>query len=265
MVYLFSWGAFALPLDLKRGELDSGEVYISASFDGLLMPIKFDTGADSTQLLKAPWNSNYPMLRQEQRGGASGVRYTCDVILFSSVSVEGFQRDPFEADRCDLAKGQQLFSLNFFGDSILYFDFKNNSLEINGGKAQGKLPLRTYGKGHIAIELKMQDQPYFAVFDTGAGLSSVDQLFVDRNPTAFEYIQDIDGNDGGGHKVTMKLYKIKALDIDGIRVMNEYILAFDFGTLRNYFGENTPLIVGFNIITKYNWTLDLKNRLWKVE
>src|SRR4051812_35380233 len=104
LAYLFSWSAFALPLDLKRGELGSGEIYVTASFDGVSIPIKFDTGADNTQLLKSSWNSSYPMLRQVQRGGASGIRYTCDVISFSSVSVEGFQRNAFEADRCDLAK-----------------------------------------------------------------------------------------------------------------------------------------------------------------
>lgn len=258
----FSWNAFALPLEMRPGELGSGEIFIQASFDGVSRSIKFDTGADNTQLTRSTWNSAYPALRQVERGGASGARYICDVISFNSVSIEGLQRDDFEADRCDLANGMELFALNFFAGNTLHFDFQANALELNDPNSRGTFPLRTYSEGHIAIEASIGGRPYFAVFDTGAGLSSVDQLFVDGNPSAFEFVQDISGGDASGNKVAMKLYKIKDLEVKGVQLSGYYVLAFDFGSVRDYFGKDTPLILGFNIITKYNWTLDLTNNLW---
>jgi hypothetical protein len=262
LVYLLSCPAFAFPLLLKRGEIESGYMEVMVTLDGFTTPIKLDTGANSTQLLAAPWNAHYPVLRQAQRGGASGLRYTCDVISFAKVSVEGLSQQAYEADRCALDAGHQLFGIDFFKGEALYFDFEQSALELNGPRAKGSYPLKIYEEGHISLELKILGRPYFAVFDTGAGLTSVDQPFVDRNPDSFTFVRAIQGKDGGGHSVAMKLYRIKRLEIDSAVLENEYVLAFDFGRIRDYFGENTPLILGFNVITKHNWAIDLKNNSW---
>lgn len=264
LTYLFTQIAFALPIEVQQGEFGSGSINVQVSFDGTYLPMKFDTGARETQVLKSNWNSAYPVLRQVERGGASGIRYTCDVVRFDAVSVEDFQRSAFEADRCDLDRGEHLLALDYFANQILMLNFH---IELNPNGAMGIFPLKVYGNGtsHIGIPIQIQREPYYAVFDTGAELSAVDQAFVDTHTSAFEFLQDVVGEDPGGNSVAMKLYRLKNLTINDVTMPNELVLSFEFGSVRNYFGKNTPLIVGFNIIAQHNWILDLRNQKWDMQ
>lgn len=265
LFYLISTRAIALPMELKQGPLGSGVIELAATFDGVNIPMVFDTGSSGVQLLKATWNAEYPVLRQEVRRSASGVTFTCDVISIQKISLEGFEQQGFEADRCELEDAPQLLSLHFFDENVLYFDFSNNRLDLNNPDSRGILPLRTYSRGHVALGLVVAGEQKFGVFDTGAGLSSVDLSFAESHSDEFEFLQDIDGNDAGGKPIKLKLFKLKTIEINGLLLTDEVVLAFDFGDFRDYFGADVPIILGFNIITKFNWTIDLRNSLWSVE
>lgn len=260
----WSMSASALPLEIQSKEGGSGTISLKMKFDGVTKTIRLDTGADQAQILKSDWNSNYPVIRQLEGQGAAGHKFSCDVVAVPSVSVGSFEQKDFHVTRCDQSINQEMIGLNFFFNNVLYFDFEAKKLELNDPKHQGVLPLKSYPSGHVGMEVGLNDHPYFAVFDTGAEFTSVDQAFIDKNPASFDYLQAITTEDASGSRITVKVYAMKGLTIKGIKLADQYALAFDFGPLRSYFQEDTPIILGVNIMTQYNWTIDLKQGLWDI-
>ena len=117
-------------------------------------------------------------------------------------------------------------------------------------------------RGHISIELKNSGQSVFGIWDTGAGLTSVDEKYVEENSESFEYVQDIVGGDGSGTEIPMKLYRADDIVIGGVSFKDQYVLAFNFEPMRPYIKENVQFVIGYNLVTQVNWYFDFINGKW---
>lgn len=267
--------ANATPLDLVTGPFDSGQIFTPCNFDGLEQDCFIDTGSPWSFIEKNEFSLSYPSVGQVDSGGASGTTVTCDLIEITDFYVSSdFQMDNFVVRRCpsedtsmdDSIISESLLGLNVLREKVIHFDFVSNSLNavasipsvLTRHKTQNEV------RGHISIEMKNSNQDVYGIWDTGAGLTSVDEDFVKANPQHFTFIQDIIGGDGSGVQIPMKLYKAHEIEIGGIKFSNEYVIAFDFAPIRPYFNKNVQFVIGYNIITKANWYFDFNNNDWSV-
>ena len=125
----------------------------------------------------------------------------------------------------------------FFQGKTLHIDFGTLSLEatdapIPATLKQNHLTFSPAGLMVLQVGLAEADQP--AVWDTGAGLTSVDQAFAQAHSDIFTYVQDITGGyDANGKPVKLSLYTLKQLKIAGKVFIGLSVLGFDFTPIRN--------------------------------
>jgi hypothetical protein len=126
----------------------------------------------------------------------------------------------------------------------------------------GAKPFRLLGPDHrlVGVDLRAGDTSAVGLLDTGAEICAVDQQFVQRHKNFFTLVKNKGSATGvGGKKISSKIYKMKELDLgDGRVVRDLYALAYDFGPLRQILGPNAPFILGYNLVSKFNWELDFR-------
>ncbi len=132
----------------------------------------------------------------------------------------------------------------------------NNDLSIN--PTTGKVYLRDVELGNAKM---------MASWDTGYSVTSVDSAYVASHKDAFIATgKKIHSKDVSGAIVDLRLYKAKSITIAGQRFDNEYVMAEDFSRIRENAGdEDIGMVLGYNLITKLNWRIDLKNKRWSAE
>lgn len=101
-------------------------------------------------------------------------------------------------------------------------------------------------------------------WDTGAGLSVVDRDFVERNPGGFTFVSDVTGRDVTGTPISIKLYRMDSLEVNGVLLPESHVLAMDFAFRGDYFGPDVQMVLGLNHMTVMKWYFDLPARRWSL-
>lgn len=101
------------------------------------------------------------------------------------------------------------------------------------------------------------------IWDTGAGLTTIDSEFANKHPDIFTFVKEIDGGDTTGSQIKMKLYTVKKLMIGTLVLENVQFLAYDFSPIRAKLNDPTiNMAIGFNILIHHDWYFDMKNQTW---
>jgi hypothetical protein len=96
-------------------------------------------------------------------------------------------------------------------------------------------------------------------------MTLIDAQFVAQNPDLFKFIESTTGEDFSGSKLDTTDYIVAKLKIGSREFTDVRVAAYDFGSYRKYFGTDTPIILGNNIITHLNWILDLQSSVWSID
>lgn len=137
-------------------------------------------------------------------------------------------------------------------------------LTIGAVSANAVGGLEIYDNAQFSIPLKIGNGEMRGLWDTGAGLTAIDQEYVAAHPQDFKFIADVPGGDGAGIPMVFKLYKAVRVDVAGHTFTDVGVLAMDFSVIREYFSNDVFLVVGFNLISRANWFFDLQKRTWEI-
>lgn len=269
IAFLITYGATAAPLIVTPGDLNSFRIDVDLQFDGLNKRFQLDTGANTSIVAPDNQTSAYLSEGKAKLEGASGQPFECDLIRANIISIDVLTVNKLQFKRCDLGKHSfHNLGLDVFRGQIIELDFKTNTLSLPKKIAEGWAlnPLIRLEKGHLKIDATINDMKLKVLFDTGAQLTAVDTQFVENNPKLFTLIGGQEaGYDITGKPIFMKFYELTKIQIGAIVFEKTTVAAFDFGKLRNYVGENTPIILGTNAIIQANWIFDLVSNQWAVQ
>jgi hypothetical protein len=258
-----------IPLTLTESDYGGGRIYATVRFGNVMGPMRIDTGASTTRIRLAPWNKDLPSLGRSLSTGASGETARCEDVEAQSVELKASEgnniaRARYEVSRCDASAGDDLLGLDFFRGARFTLDFDRKEMVFFAAtSAAGRpKPFRLLGPDRrlVGIETRVGGVTVVGLFDTGAEIAAVDRQFVEKHTALFAPVtaQGEAREAGGGH-FSRKIYKIKAIDLgDGRILRGVYIMAYDFGLLREALGRRAPLILGVNILRQFNWELDFK-------
>jgi hypothetical protein len=264
---LLSSSGFAAPFEIRDTGQGSSQLYLQCFIGGMLQSCFLDTGSNRNTIRADQFSAQLPVVGKSQFSGASGTAKECETVSAPEVRIDSLVRASQLFTRCSDASD--------FPTTIGITYFENTSFELNFAKAQlvspalkpsllVTYPLRRLEKGHRIISVQIANETVSAVFDTGAGLTSIDEEFVKSHPTSFVFIQDIPAKDVTGTTFMMKLYQMKSLTIGGRVIPDDYVLAMPIVTsLKKYLGD-VPLILGLNHIQKLNWYFDLSENTWGI-
>ena len=258
-----------IPLTLTKDEYVGGRIYLPVRIGSVLGTMRLDTGASSTRIRLAPWNKDFPTLGQSVSTGASGASMQCDEVespLIELVADAGnnVARKNYELTRCPAGDGDDLLGIDFFRGARFSLDVDRRELIFFGEATGGGRPrlFRRLGPDQrlVGIDLRFGKTPAIGLFDSGAEISAVDQRFVRTHKRLFASVNAKAKARGvGGKRISLKVYKIKSLDLgDGLVLRDLYAVSYDFGALRAALGRNVHLLIGYNLIRKFDWDLDFR-------
>ena len=255
-----------IPLTLEQSNWGGGRIFVTARFGTTQGPLRLDTGASTTRVMLAPWNRDWPLLGRSASTGSSGKTIACDDVEAQNVFLPAAQgndvgRAKLLVTRCAAGEGD-LLGLNFFKGARFALDFGKRELTFfPPGQPNAKpKPFRRLAPGQslVGVDLHMGREAAIGFLDSGAELCAVDRAYVARHMPLFTLVKRrIAAGGASGGTFSPDLYRIKSIDLgDGLVLRDVYALAYDLGPLREVLGRGTPLILGYNFVTRFDWTLD---------
>jgi hypothetical protein len=262
-------GGSVVALTFTHSEYGGGRVYVPARIGNVLGTMRLDTGASTTRVQLAPWNKDLPVLGQSASTGASGQTIGCEDVEARNVEIKAVHgnnigRAKYRIARCPAGAGEDLLGLDFFKGARFTLDFERAEMTFFGDAPTfgHPRPFRLLGPDRrlVGIELRAGGAALVGLFDTGAELSAVDQRFVDAHRKLFAPVKSKGAaRDAAGRSFSHRLYRLKEIDLgEGRIVRGVYVLAYDFGALREALGAEAPLVLGFNVLSRFSWALDFK-------
>lgn len=255
-----------VPMTLTPGAYGGGRIYVPVRIGDVMGPMRLDTGASTTRVKLAPWNKDFPVIAQSLSTGASGALTHCDDVAAANVALKASQgndiaRGKYELSRCATNDGDDLLGLDFFKGARFTLAFANREMTFFPPPGAAALtPLRLLGaqKKLMGVATKIGDAAPLALIDTGAEISAVDLSFMLKHRRLFTLVsKKAKAGEAGGKSFVSRLIKIKEIDLGAGRVLHDvYALAYDFGPLRDALGPQTPIILGYNVISRFTWDFD---------
>ena len=258
-----------IPLTVTEGEFSGGRIYLQARIGNVMGPMRLDTGASSTRIRLASWNRNMPVLGQSFSTGASGTTTQCDDVEAPKIELVADQgnniaRMKYEVARCPAGDGDDLLGLDFFKGARFSLDVDRRELVFFGEMTADRQPkpLRRLGPDRRlgGIELRFGGAASVGLFDSGAEVSAIDQRFIQKHKGLFTALNAKTRASGvAGARFASKIYKVKSLDLGEGRVLRDvYAIAYDFGRLRAALGRDVSVLIGYNVIKRFNWDFDFR-------
>lgn len=277
-----SWvpqGGQSAPLDVQvqNQMFGVGQIFVSCGFDGQGQNCLLDTGSNVCLVKNDDFFGKYPAQGQRCSQGASGAKVCSDLIAIADLKVGGvdfgaeaaLRRTPQSCGGGDGGGGAQIpgYLVGGVWHTLLghqvSFDFGAKTLSVDPATpAPGaQQPMKLVLDGNY-LEIPVSfggGAPVQMLYDTGAGLTVMDQSFVDANAGAFSFLADTQISDSSCQKIPVKIYSINSLTVAGNSLSGSYAVAMDLGPVKQALGGDLQGIIGFNAITPFNWWVDLKN------
>jgi aspartyl protease len=269
------------PLDvqIQNQMFNVGQIFVNCGFDGQGLNCLLDTGSNICLVKADDFFGKYPAQGQRCSEGASGAKVCSDLIDIADLKVGGIDFGAENALRrtpqsCGGEGGPQLpsYLVGSVWHSLLGhqvgFDFASKTLTVDppqqapGAQQPMKLVL---DNNYLEIPVAFGSAaPVQMLYDTGAGLTVMDQSFVDANASAFSFLADTQIQDSSCQKIPVKIYSVNSLSIAGNSLSGTYAVAMDLSFIKKALGQDLQGIIGFNAITSFNWRVDLKNDTFSV-
>jgi hypothetical protein len=258
-------------MTLAQGENGGGRIYLPLRIGNFMGSMQFDTGASTSRITLAEWNKDMRPVGASASAGASGEATACEDVLAGVVELKASEgsnvaRANYPMTRCAAGQGADLFGLDFFKGVRFSLDFQRREMVFFGSQIPPKRAkrMRLLGGGEhlVGLDVRLGKTSVVGLFDTGANFCAVDASFVAKHPALFTLVKgDAAWSDAGGKRFAgRKIYKIKDIDLgEGRKAHDVHALVYDFGALRQILGRGTPLILGYNLISGFDWSLDFTN------
>lgn len=263
-----------LDVQVQNPMFGVGQIFVSCGFDGQADNCLLDTGAGVCLVTNDSFFSKYPSLGQRCTSGASGKKICSDIISIGDLKVGGIDFGKEAAQRrtsdqaCDNG-GPQLPGYlvgsvwhSLLGHQVAFnFDAKTLSVDSAMTSPAGGQPMKmVLDNTFMLVPTSFGGgAPVQLLYDTGAGLTVLDQSFVDANAGAFTFLADTQIQDSSCEKIPAKVYQVNSLSVAGQSLSGTLAVGLDLSSIKQALGNDVQGIIGFNAITKFNWSVDLKN------
>ena len=256
-----------IPLSLNEGDYGGGRIYAPVRFGNVAGTMRLDTGASTSRITLALWNKDFPVVGHTNSMGASGKQMRCDDVEARNVLLKAAQGDSigrakYALSRCPSSDGDDLLGLDFFRGTRFQLDLAHREIVFPDQKTPGsdqKQPFVALGADRlVGVNVQLGGVATVGLFDSGAEISAVDLSFVKSHSDLFTPVKSrIKASEAGGGRWAPKLFRLKEISLgEGRVVKGIFVLAYDFGVLREALGAQTSVLLGYNFLSRFQWDLD---------
>lgn len=252
-----------VPLVVTAVEPGHYRVEVVAKFGDEPETFLLDTGAPTSTLRASSRTERFPARRANTSQGVAGVALACDEVELTDVTLGSSRRPTFTASRCQDSNTKSLLGLDALGNRF-QVDLRNQQLIFEPQIAPTDA-LKRLSAGHVTLPAQLGAVNVNVLFDTGADTTVIDRTFVTRHPELFTHRRSEEGRDATGQPVASTVYSLTSLRIGALHLRDVEVAAIDFPEpMRRGLGNDTPVILGTNVIEPAVWSFDLVTNRWLV-
>jgi hypothetical protein len=246
------------------GDPDSVGVMAAGSVAGHEVMFRLDTGAARSQVLADAELAELTPVESRRSAGAFGEHLSMDVVRIRDLAVGDLAVAELDVDRMPADSGQQyLLGMDVLGRYCCRFRFDAGVLELDDSRdPKADLELILGDRGHPYVELTWDGVTASALWDSGSGITVVDQGFLDRNPGLFVAAGVSIGTDSTGAQFSTPMFEMAGPAIGGVRFPAARAVVVDLGPVNRELQYPMDVIVGAPLIRQANWLLDFPARRW---
>ena len=257
-----------IPLIIIPDRDDPGcaDVFVDGSIDGHPYRFILDTGAGRTHLIADDVTTALASRGTQESAGVLA-RSSEQVIRIPPVSVGPMRRTEFDVIRlsADHPAPRNLLGMDVIGNYPCRFRFTDAVLEIGERvRSVSGMNLNVDTTGHPRVDVRMSDAIVSAVWDTGAGITVVDDGFVAQYPQYFEEARPSWGTDATGAKVETPTFIMSGATIGGKLFAPHRIAAVDLSQASGDAAASLVMILGFTTLCQADWYFDFPGRWWEI-
>lgn len=252
-----------LLLEILKEEEDSGRIFAKGNVDGHEQRFYVDTGSTATKVRTNEFFDKYSSTENRSIVGLGGKPLSLSKIKVQKISMGPYSTTNHEILRYPNSPTfESTAGIDLLQNKAFVFEFsKSRMIELN--KINGNHNFKIGRKGHILIDTQIGNLNTCGIWDTGAGLTTIDTKLVESNPNIFTLSKELDAGDPTGAEFKMKLYAAKEIKIGNLVLKDVQFLAFDFSIIHEKLNDpNVNLAIGFNILVHHDWYFDMKSKVW---
>jgi hypothetical protein len=254
-------------LQVRPGPFKSGKAYISCGFDGIQQNCFLDTGSAMT-LVAGREFSGYGSTGNFQFKSASEKPRDVETILIHRTRIDDLSFANITVGRLGGTKGlESSIGIDFIGRQPFSLQFRNTpSLQLNPTPPQQtNSGLSVDPHRLLSVPMACNGQAIRGLWDTGTGVTAIDQAYIKMHPEEFEITKDyMQGTDGTGHSMLVKAFEARKITIGSRTFRNVKIVAVDLSLLRKHVNREIQAVIGFNLIRKADWFFDPEKKNWSM-
>jgi len=257
-----------VPLDLvpDEDEADCAAVTVEAAVAGRTYRFILDTGAGSTHLVSDEFVRSLRVHGHKKSAGAVGSIVNATVLIpeltFGPVHVRDLE--------CTVAEPTQPGARNLLGmdvlrDQQLEFCFDAGYLRFAPDPVAATWQRLTMDAvGHPYVEVAWPQASAMCVWDSGAGITVVDEQFFQRHSALFTRIGTSVGTDSSGASVETPTWTVDGCTIGGHQFPPHKVAVVDLSIANAELDIPMDMILGYTTLRHADWLFDFANKRWTI-
>ncbi len=258
----------AIPLIIEPDDddPDCATVMVDGAIAGRSYRFVVDTGAARTYLVDDIFTKSLPRLGQHVSSGVFGPDSN-PVATLPNLAVGAMVRDAIEVV---MVEARQDGARNLLGMDVLQthrckFDFESEQLVVDGEQTHGvMLPLQMDVGSHPYVEVRWRDVIAHSIWDSGAGITIVNQDFWRQHSDMFTAVSSALGTDATGKQVEVPTYMMDEVEIGGERFVQHKVAVVDLSATNEGLDQPMDLILGYTTLRQAQWLFDFPRKGWSV-
>lgn len=248
-------------------EPEGGQIFLDVDFDGQIHRSVLDTGAQSTKVMKDSFFASYKSIDTKHLMGLSGKAAEVATIQIEHVKIGTHDLGSLDVACVPAAmKIPTTVGVDLFQGQQFTFNFPKATLRFDTPVVMGT-PLHIWKDRHLLIPVSFGTESFEMIWDTGAGLTTIDQELIKKHPDNFNFLKTLNvGDIVQENAFQLKLYLAKELKVGNNTFKEVKVLAADFRPLWEKLGtKSIHGALGYNMLTQHSWSFDLKNKMYTVQ
>src|ERR1700735_110063 len=243
---------------------DCARVLADGTIAGRPFRFLLDTGAARTTLVAdeaiAALDSRARHPSARVFGASSNPLVTVRDLVVGPLTIPALEAERIEATQSGACS---LLGMDVLGSRCCHFRFDTGMLVLQRSPAgQAGLALQVGEAGHAYLEVHWPGVTARACFDSGAGITIVDQAFLLAHPGLFAAAGTSTGTDSTGAQAQTATYLMTGAHIGGALFAPHKVASVDLSQVGTNPAEAMDLILGYPTLRQANWLLDFPARQW---
>ena len=257
------WFVVNIPLTIVPDDEvpDGGDVLVDGIIAGHPYRFRLDSGAARTELVTDDYLSALPAAGQHVSAGVFGQQESSDVITIPGMQAGELSTGPVEVVRVAAGAGRQhLIGMDLLVQYCCEFRFAGRLLVLSAASPRTGLDVRLDRGNHVYLDLEWDGVTVRACWDSGAGISAVDQAFAAAHPGLFTPAGESTGTDSTTTQASAPLMTMAGPVIGGVQFAPSTVAVIDLGPVNAGLEIPLTVIAGYPLLRQADWLFDFPAR-----